>query len=321
MDSVYSSHIIDNQNMEVSEIKALICDKNIFDRDAIMAKSQSEVAKIVQDQINEENKIDFTNPNTVINILSRCVSNAIVTTTEDAIPVVLSAYLTQVNAKLKTEVKDEVMIETKEFVCESVVKVNRELTEKMVRASYKSDKQELFDRRLNLTLTGVEEDVQEKTNPSLTADKIVAELSDIGCSIKKEDLSSYHRLYRKDMSNTNPNLILTRFVSQQVCDHVMGYRTRFNNHEEGKYMNQDMSHLLRRLFSYLRTRDDILIKKSVSFKDGRIIYLLKRNESGCRWSRASNIFDLEKDFNIDLMNNALLSFLGLEDCIVNINLD
>ena len=266
--------------MEVSEAKAL--------------------SKIVHNQINNED------------ILTRCVSNPIVTSTEETIPAALSAYLTQVKDKLKTEV----MRDTKTYM----TRLSEELTETMVRASYKSDKRELFDRRLNLTLTGVEEDSREKKNPAITAEKIIAELSDIGCCIKKEDLSSYHRLYRAN-SYPPPRIIKTRFISQQVCDHVMGYRLRFNSPELGKYINREMSHLLRRLFTYLRTRDDILIKKSVSFKDGHIIYLLKRNESDRRWSRANTIFDLEMDFNINLVDETLLTFLGLENCIVKINLD
>ena len=92
-------------------------------------------------------------------------------------------------------------------------------------------------------------------------------------------------------------------------------------------MNEDMTALQRSLFNYLRTKEDIILKKTVGFKDGKIIFLLKRNENSLsrqKWSYAHNILDLAKidpDLEIDLTNEVMMTSLGLKDCMWTTNQD
>ena len=83
-----------------------------------------------------------------------------------------------------------------------------------------------------------------------------------------------------------------------------------------------MTALQRKLFTHLRSKEDIVIKKTVGFRDGYIIYLLEKNRHATRaWSRAKNALDLVDDLAIDYNNNDLLNTLGLGNCTININLD
>ena len=154
------------------------------------------------------------------------------------------------------------MTETKSFVKEIVAKVNAELTRRMAHCSYSEDKLEAHSRRLNLTLSGIASDGSELRNSSITVDKVVNELADIDCIIQKDDISECYRLHRKNTANSAPPLIMIRFVSQHIRDKVLSYSTRYKNADNGKYMNEDMTGLQRKLFSYLRSKDDVVIKKT-----------------------------------------------------------
>ena len=78
------------------------------------------------------------------------------------------------------------------------------------------------------------------------------------------------------------------------------------------------------LFFYLRQKEDIVIKKTVAFKDGNIICLLKKHESEKRWSRVESALDLvhlDKELELDIHNHSMMEYLGLDDCEININLN
>ena len=101
----------------------------------------------------------------------------------------------------------------------------------------------------------------------------------------------------------------------------MSFKRTFNDAATGKFMNEDMTALQRSLFHYLRNKEDIVIKKTVGYRDGKITFLLKRNESSTatnKWSYAHNILDLVKiddDLKIDLMNAEAMKSQGLHDCM------
>ena len=85
-----------------------------------------------------------------------------------------------------------------------------------------------------------------------------------------------------------------------------------------------MTPLQRSLFYYLRQRDDIVIRKTVGFKDGNVICLLKKNESNKKWSRIENAFDLagiDNNLELDIHDDSMMKCLGLEDCRINFNLE
>ena len=117
---------------------------------------------------------------------------------------------------------------------------------------------------------------------------------------------------------------MIRFVSQQIRDKVLSYSTRYKDSDNGKYMNEDMTGLQRKLFSYLRNREDVVIKKTVSFKDGHIICLLKKNENRNKaWSRISSaldLADLDDNLAVDFSDENTLDSLGLKEALVDINI-
>ena len=87
------------------------------------------------------------------------------------------------------------------------------------------------------------------------------------------------------------------------------------------YINEDMTFLQRKLFKHLRSKENILLKRSVGFKDGRFVFLLKKNETTKHWSKVDNILNLAKvdaDLEIDVSDNDTLTGLGLADCIVDV---
>ena len=89
-------------------------------------------------------------------------------------------------------------------------------------------------------------------------------------------------------------------------------------------MNEDMTFLQRKLFSHLRTREDIVIKKTVGYKDGKIIFLLKKNAENKKWSKVNTVLNLEKvdpSLKPDLSKDSVLTAFGLENCIVPIDME
>ena len=173
--------------------------------------------KIVNERKNQETgAIDFTNANTVINVLSDVVSKSVSNTIQCVMPTVIAACITQIKDNIKDEIRKEVMQETSEFVKVVVSSVNKEITEKMVQTKYETDKLEAYGRRFNLVISGINEDISKQRNPSSTVDKVVNELANISCEINNEDLSSCYRLYRKNRSITAPNPIMISFISQKV---------------------------------------------------------------------------------------------------------
>ena len=89
-------------------------------------------------------------------------------------------------------------------------------------------------------------------------------------------------------------------------------------------MNEDMTLLQRKLFTYLRSREDIVIKRSVGFRDNNIIFMLKKNEATSNpkiWSKVSSAYDLITidDMNPNFNDESFLETLGLMDCRIDFN--
>ena len=155
----------------------------------------------------------------------------------------------------------------------------------------------------------------------MTINKLIDELKSIGCEIDKDRISISYRMFRKHATNA-PGVIFASFISQQDRDYVLSFRDTYRNAEQGKYINEDMTLLQRKLFNYLRTKEDILLKKSVGFRDGRIVFILKKNINGTdkQWSRIENATDLNivtHGIEMDYNDQGLLETLGLQDCKVS----
>ena len=309
--------------MDISEVKRIISEENLIDHDAIKAKTSACIAQVVTEKANSETgKIDFSDAKTVIEVLCQVVSNTIIQTTQEVFPTVLSVCIANIKDTLKAELRDEIMSETKDYVNQTTAKVNSVLTQKMVRLRCDMDMKESYDRRLNIVLSGVVEEPGENRSPLVTTDLVVKKLADINCNIAKEDISTCHRIYRKNTSNSSPNIIMTRFISQQVRDKALSFNSSFKDPSAGRYLNEDMSPMQRSLFSYLRNKDDLILKKTVGFKDGYIIFLTKANEHKTRgWSRIRNVFDLDGDLKVDFSDIEVLKDLGLADCAIDLSLD
>ena len=214
--------------MDISEVKRIISEENPIDHDAIKAKTAACIAQVVTEKANSDTgKIDFSDAKTVIEVLSQVVSHTIIQTTQEVFPTVLSVCIANIKDSLKAELRDEIMCETKEYVNQTTAKVNSVLTQKMVKLRCDMDVKESYDRRLNIVMSGVVEEPGENRNPSVTADLVVNKLAYIDCNITKEDISTCHRIYRKNTSNSSPNIIMTRFISQQVRDKALKVQTTF----------------------------------------------------------------------------------------------
>ena len=157
------------------------------------------------------------------------------------------------------------MQETKAHVSNSLAKVSDEMTHKNIKCVTSQDKRESFDRRLNIIFSGFDVETPERRNPSVTTDKIVNELNKIhGLNVRKEDLSACYRIFSKPGSTPNgPPPIVARFVSYQFRNKVLSHRTTFNNQPGNKFMNEDMTFLQHKLFTYLQTKKEVIIRKTL----------------------------------------------------------
>ena len=305
--------------MEVAQIKKYVQDNNVIDRDVIAKKTACNVTKVIKEK-ESNGKVDLNDPQTLTYILSRTISEAISITLEESIPALGFAICNQ----MKEDMKKEVLEEAKAHLHMQTATMKYAVTKKMIKSKYDLDKREAYDRRSNLIFSGIGEDQEEKKNPRLTRDKLVNILTDLGCRISREDISACHRVYRKNTTNGSPNMVICRFVSRQVRDEVLGFAYTYSTTAAGRYINEDMTPLQRKLFYFLRQKEDIVIKKTVAFKDGNIICLLKKNENDKRWSKIESALDLvylDKELELDIHNHSVLEYLGLDDCEINLNLE
>ena len=305
--------------MEMDKMKKYILDNKIIDHEGISDKSARNITKIVS-ELEKSGKVDISDAQTLTQVLARTVSETIAITLEECIPALSAAMCSQ----MKEEIKKEVLDETKAHLHMQSGIIKHAVTNKLVKARYDVDKREAYDRRSNLTFSGIEDDIREKRNSRLTRDKLVDILKGLGCRINREDISACHRIYRRNTTNTAPNIIICRFVSRQVRDEVEGFSHTFATSGRGRYINEDMTQLQRNLFYFLRQKEDIVIKKTVGFKDGNVICLLKKNADDKKWSRIETAFDLaalDNDLALDINNKVLMKSLGLEDCVLDLNLE
>lgn len=157
---------------------------------------------------------------------------------------------------------------------------------------------------------------------------IIDKLREIGCIIQDWEISQCYRLYRS-RSNSNsrgqPEIILVRWISLYTRDKVLGFKTKYNEGADC-YMNEDMTNLQRKLFNYIRTKEDLIIKRTVGYRDGKIIFVLKENEHATsnKWSRVESLFDLERqhmDLTIDFTDESIMESLGMKNHMVKFNLE
>ena len=227
--------------------------------------------------------------------------------------------------EIKDELKAELMQETKAHIANSLTKVSDEMTHKNIKCVTSQDKRESFDRRPNIIFSGYDLEANER-NARDTTDKIVNEINNItGLDVTKEDLSACYRIFPKQGRTPNgPPPILVRFVSYQLRNKVLSHRTDFNKQPGNKFMNEDMTFLQHKLFTYLRNKEDVIIKKTVSYKDGKINFLTVNNATQKQWSKVDNVLDLAKiDISLqpNLTDTNVLFELGLKECKVNITLE
>ena len=225
-----------------------------------------------------------------------------------------------VKSVVATEVKDAI-IETKTKIATTTNNVSDEMSKMQLKYTTEIDKRDAADKKLNIIFSGIPLDPRERTNPGIIANIIVTKLKDHNCDIKTEDLAFCYRINRKGGNRTDIPIIFTRCVSHQVKEKIISCRKQFNNMTTNTYMNEDMTTLQHKLFKYLRTREDILLKNSVGYRDGKIIFLLKANETSKKWSRIETVLDIagvDKRLVPDMENEEVTLSLGLKDCSVNL---
>ena len=243
----------------------------------------------------------------------------------ETIPMLKTELKSEIKSEITDEIKTEVMRDTKMFVANSLTKVANQMTVNNIKYITGQDKREAYDRKLNITFSGIPVNQDERRNPDVTTNIIVNELNNItGLTISKEEISSCYRIFRKPSStlneNNGPPIIVARFISHRIRNKVLAHRTVYNT-PGTKFINEDMTFLQQKLFKYLRTREDIIIKKTISYKDGRIIFLIKDNETEKKWSRVDSVLDLatvDPRLEVDINASDVLVTLGMKDCKVNI---
>ena len=238
----------------------------------------------------------------------------------------------EIKAELLEEVRTEINNETNAKVNTKVAKVANIMQEKLVKCTLENDKRDVCERKLNITFSGIKEQSNERKDPNVTANLLIATLTEKGCSIQREDLVSCYRIFPRNnnqqqqqqqpRNNPGPPMITARFASQKIRDTVLAYRANYNDPTSNIFMNEDMTFLQRKLFSHLRSKEDIIFKKSVGYKDGKMIFLLKKNATNKKWSKVDTVLNLEKvdpSLKVDLSLDSELTAFGLNDCIVHID--
>ena len=129
-------------------------------------------------------------------------------------------------------------------------------------ALYERDKLEQYDRRLNIRITGVEEQEHEAVE-----DLVEQVCAATEAPIKKEDISACHRMGERGNKHRT---IICRFVSRDTQSRVMKNKKKLRGKEgynNQVYINEDLTRLRARLFHLVRKSGKVT---STSTKNGRI---------------------------------------------------
>ena len=240
----------------------------------------------------------------------------------EVITEVKSSMITEVNTQVASAIHTDVKLATTQIVDTNVSRISKILTRKHIKCTTDLDKREAADRKLNIILTGITENPGERRNPDLIGDIVLKELNDIGCNISRYDISDCFRIFRRTPSPDNPGMIILRLVALQTKHYILSKREFFTDHTRKRFMNEDMTPLQRQLFNYLRTKEEIVHKKSVGYKDGKIVFVLVAHtgDERVKWSKVENVLDLagvDIGLEVDLHDSTILQTLGLKECQVN----
>ena len=230
--------------------------------------------------------------------------------------------ITEVNTQVTSAINTDIKLATNQIVDANVTKLSKILTRKHIKCTTDLDKREAADRKLNIILTGITENPRERRNPDVTGEIVLKELNDIGCNITRYDISDCFRIFRRSPSVDNPGMIILRLVALNTKQYILSKRELFTDPPRKRFMNEDMTPLQRHLFNYLRTKDELIHKKSVGYKDGKIVFVLVAHtgDERVKWSKVENVLDLagvDIGLQVDLNDSTILQTLGLKECQVN----
>ena len=204
------------------------------------------------------------------------------------IPEAIEAAKSQITTDVIEQTREETTTIVTNVIANSNKKTSSDITKRLIKSATDIDRWDACDRKLNLTFAGIKEEPGEHRNSEIIANAIINKLNDKGCQIQIEDIEKCYRIIRKGPGSSaanadNPGLIFVRFTSHRVRNKVLNSRQNFNDPTNNIFMNEDMTPMQRKLFNYLRNKEDIILKKSVGYKDGKIVFLLVANHHHHRW--------------------------------------
>jgi hypothetical protein len=138
---------------------------------------------------------------------------------------------------------------------------------------FQLDKQEQYSRRESIRIQGIKEEEEEEVE-----EKVFKMFSDMGCDLKKEDVSAVHRTGKKKRDQDRH--ILVKFVSRRNKQHVMKKKRALKELPQYRkvYVNDDLTALRMRLLSYVKKVDSV--ERAQTTPDGRIRCEMKKKRPG-----------------------------------------
>ena len=156
----------------------------------------------------------------------------------------------------------------------SVKEVTAKLQQQTLLHKYNNDKLEQYQRRDNLRIVGIEEEVGESEDK--LEEKIAEVAREIGVTLDPGDISVAHRLGKKpDGRNENhARPVIVKFTRRKKRSEILKKKGELKKSRKKIFINEDLTGLRATLFKIVKDSEKV---KNVTTRDGKIVAWLHAN--------------------------------------------
>ena len=141
-----------------------------------------------------------------------------------------------------------------------------DLKKRMKQQSYQLEKMEQYTRRDNLKLKGIKHEANEDTT-----DIVMNVASSIGVDVRRDDISTSHRLGPSEPNKPSP--IIVRFAKRDKKVSIMKNK---KNLKDDIYVEEDLTKMRRNMFYEIRRHPNTIKSWTI---EGKIYALMKEGNS------------------------------------------
>ena len=260
------------------------------------AKRSKPDSSPIAESFDEENflsKIDKMFESRINILIPTCISqmrNELISQVRSEIQAAIPSAVKQVVEQIKEELKTEILRHVEGELYYQEERCN-------AAAMSQAESIENYNRRENIRIIGLKEDVQQIDNggiipekDTVTIKKVIEGASSLGVAIDEKDISTAHRL---PGGKVGERTIIARFARRVVKTDILRNKKKLSANTNSVKIFEDISPA-RAKFPFMMKRDSRV--ESAWTREGTILYLWKENK---KIYRVLDLLDAAKNLNYD----------------------